>query len=136
MRILTKKIHFLFNQKIHLVPAILYQIFILHQMIALQKLWNFFFISSKKLFSFSRYSNFLFLSSRFFSPVSHCLEAWSKKNVKIHDVISCLNKNFIRHCIWYLEKETRCNIETLSIGRELNKEHFYEKIMQKMCNKS
>ena len=29
-----------------------------HQMIRLQKLWKVFFISSKKLFSFSRYSNF------------------------------------------------------------------------------
>ena len=34
-----------------------YQIFIFHQMIALQKLWKMFLISSKKLFSFSRYSN-------------------------------------------------------------------------------
>ena len=29
-----------------------------HQMIALQKLWKMLFVSSKKLFSFSRYSNF------------------------------------------------------------------------------
>ena len=34
-----------------------------HQMIPLQKLWKMFFISSKKLFSFSRYSHF-----RNFSP--------------------------------------------------------------------
>ena len=27
----------------------------------------------------------------------------------------------------YLEKEMRCDIETLSIDREFNKEHFYEK---------
>ena len=33
-----------------------YQICIFHQMIALQKLWKTFFISSEKLFSFSRYS--------------------------------------------------------------------------------
>ena len=37
----------------------LHQILIFfHQMIALQKLWKMLFISSKKLFSFSRYSNF------------------------------------------------------------------------------
>ena len=48
-----------------------YQIFISHQMIALQKLWKMFFISSKKLLSFSRYSTFcdffpfLFTLSRF-----------------------------------------------------------------------
>ena len=137
MRILTKKIHQNMQYMyLRLVPAIFYQIFILHQMIALQKLWKMFFISSKKLISFSRYSNFVFLSSPLFFPVSHCLEAWSKKNVEIHDVISCLNKNFIRHFVWYLERETRCDIETLSIDRELNKEYFYEKIMHKLCNKS
>ena len=43
---------------LNLVSAIFYRIFIFHQMIALQKLWKVFFISSKKLFSFSRYSNF------------------------------------------------------------------------------
>ena len=42
-----------------------YQIFISPQMIVLQKLWKMFFISSKKLFLFSRYSHFcisIFLS--------------------------------------------------------------------------
>ena len=38
--------------------------------------------------------------------------------------------------VWYLEKEAKCDIETSFIDRELNKEHFYEKIMQKMYNKS
>ena len=33
------------------------------------------------------------------------------------------------------EKEIRCDVETLSIDRELNKEHFYGKFMQKMCTK-
>ena len=41
-----------------LLSAMFYQIFISYQMIALQKLWKMFFTSSKKLFSFSRYSNF------------------------------------------------------------------------------
>ena len=41
-----------------LALANFYQIFIFHQMIALSKLWKMFFISSKKLFSFSSYSNF------------------------------------------------------------------------------
>ena len=41
-----------------LVSAIFYQNFIFHQMIALQKLWKMFFISSKKLFSFLRYLDF------------------------------------------------------------------------------
>ena len=78
---------------------------------------------------------FVFLSSPLFFPVSHCLRGWSKKNLKIY-VIDCLNKNLITHFVWYLEKEIRCDIETLSIDWELNKEHFYEKIMQKMCRKS
>ena len=51
-----------------LVSAIFYQIFISHQMIALQKLWKMFFISSKKLFSFLRYSNFCISTFPSFSP--------------------------------------------------------------------
>ena len=38
--------------------------------------------------------------------------------------MNCLNKNVI--------DETRCDTEALSIDRELNNEHFYGKIMQKM----
>ena len=40
-----------------LVSAIFIKFLFFHQMIALQKLWKILFISSKKLFSFSRYSN-------------------------------------------------------------------------------
>ena len=113
-----------------LVPATFYQIFVSHQMVALQNLWKMFFISSKKFFSFSRYSNlciFVF-PSFFFSSVSHCFRGWSKKNLKVYDVINCLNKILITHFVWYLEKEIRCDIETLSIDRTLNKEHFYVEI--------
>ena len=39
--------------------------------------------------------------------------------------------NLITHFVWYLEKEKRYDIETLSIDRVLNKENFYGKIMQK-----
>ena len=50
-----------------LVPNIFYQIFIFHQMIALQKLWKTFFISSKKLFLFLRYLIFcIFVFPSFF----------------------------------------------------------------------
>ena len=121
---------------LNLVSAIFYQIFIFHQMIAFTKLWKMFFISSKKFFSCLRYSNFCIFLFPFFFPVSHCFRGWSKKNLKIYDVINCLNKNLITHFVWYLEKEIRCDIETLFIDRELNKEHFYEKIMQKICTKS
>ena len=51
------------------VCAVFYQIFIFNQMIALQKLWKMFFISSKKLFSFSRYSNFCISVFPSFSPL-------------------------------------------------------------------
>ena len=50
--------------------------------------------------------------------------------------INCLNKILITHFVWYLEKEKRYDIETLSIDRVLNKEYFYGKVMQKMCNKN
>ena len=79
---------------------------------------------------------FVFSSSPLFFPVSHYLRGWSKKNLKIYDVINWLNKNSIKHFVWYLQKEIRCDIETLSIDRELSKEHFYGKIMQKMRLKS
>ena len=116
------------------VSAIFYQIFIFHQMIGLGKLWKKFFISSKKLFSFLRYLIFCIFIFPFFFPVSHCFKGWSKKNLKIY-VINCLNKNLITNFVWYLEKEIRCDIETWSIDKELNKEHFYGKTMPKMCSK-
>ena len=75
------------------------------------------FISSKKLFLFLRH---------------FVLE----KNLKVHEVIDCLNKNLITFFVWYLEKEIRCGNENFSINTELNKEHFYGKIKQKMCIKS
>ena len=50
-------------------------------------------------------------------------------NVKVYDVINCLYKNSITHFAWYLEKEERYDIETLSIYGVLDKEHFYRKIM-------
>ena len=37
------------------------------------------------------------------------------------------NKNLIAHFAWYLEKEKKYDIETLSIDRLLNWEHFYRK---------
>ena len=83
-----------------LVSTIFLKKIIFHYMIALQKLWKMFFISSKKLFSFLRYSNFFIPSSPFFVLVSHCFRAWSKINFKVYDVINCLDKNLITHCVW------------------------------------
>ena len=78
---------------------------------------------------------FVFSSSPLFVPGSHCFRRWSKKNHKIY-VINSLNRNLITHFVLYLQKEVRYDTETLSIDKELNKEHFYGKIMQKMCPKS
>ena len=88
------------------VSAIFTKIFF-HQMIALQKLWKMLFISSKKLFSFSRYSNFCISDLRLFLPVGHCFRVWSKMNLNVYDVINCLNKNSITQFVWYLEKEKK-----------------------------
>ena len=129
----------IFVYVLKLVFAIFYQIFIFHLMIALQILWTIkklFFISSKKLFLFSRYSNFCIFVLPLFLPVSHSFRGWSKRNLKVYHIINCLNKNLITLFVWYLEKEVMCDIETLSIDTVLNKEHFYGKILQKMCPKS
>ena len=112
-------------KNLKLVSTIFHQIFIFHQITALQKLWKMFFISSKNLFSFLGYLNFCIFVFPSFFPVSHCFRSWSKKNLKIYDDINCLNKNLITHFVWYLAKEIRCDIQTLSTDRELNKEHFY-----------
>ena len=106
-----------------------------HQMIAHKWLQKLFFISSKKSFSFSRYSIFYISFSPLF-PVGHWFRGWSKVNPKVCDVINFLNKNLIPHFLWYLGREPMYAIKTLAIDRVLNKEHFYEKIMQKMCTKS
>ena len=45
-------------QVLKLVSANFYQIVTFHQMIVLKKIWKMFFISSKKLFLFLKYSNF------------------------------------------------------------------------------
>ena len=91
----------------------IFQIFIFNQMIALQKLWKMFFISSKMLFLFLRYSNFCISVFPLFLPVSHCFRGWSDINLKVYDVIN--NKNLITHFVWYLGKENSYDIETLSI---------------------
>ena len=49
----------------------------------------------------------------------------------------CLNKNSTTHFVWYLEKEKRYDIETLSIDGVSNKEHFLwkthaENMLQKL----
>ena len=78
-----------------LVPAIFYQIFISDQMIALEQLWKMSFISLKSPFCSWDIQMFVFPSSPLFPPVSHCFRAWRKINLKVYDIINCLNENLI-----------------------------------------
>ena len=78
---------------------------------------------------------FVFPSFPLFLSVGHCFRRWSKINLKVYDAINSLNKN-LRDFVWYHLKEKRYDIETLSIDRVLNKEHFSWKLMQKMYTKS
>ena len=63
-----KKVHIFsmwLEKWLKLVSAIFYQIFIFSPNDSPSKLWKMFFASSKKLFSFSRYSNFCILFPSF-----------------------------------------------------------------------
>ena len=86
------------RQVLKLVSAIFYQIFISHQMVALQNLWKMLFISSKKLFFVLKIFKFLYFGLPLFLPVSHCFRGWSKINLEVYDVIKCLNKN-LKHIL-------------------------------------
>ena len=127
--------YLLVDHLLKLVSAIFYQIFIFYHMIALQKLWRMLFISSKKPFLFEIFLFLYFHLPVFFSLPTIALEVDPTK-ILVYGIINCLNKNLITHFIWYLKKEIRYDIETLSIYRVLNKEHFHEKIIQKICTKS
>ena len=41
------------------------------------------------------------MSSAFFCPVGHCFIGWPKINLKVYDVVNCLNKNFRRKKLWH-----------------------------------
>ena len=69
---------------------------------------------------------FVFPSSLLFLLVSHYFKGCSNVNLKVYDVINCLNKNLITHFVQYLEKQKRYDIETLSTDRVWHKEHFYQ----------
>ena len=90
----------LFLKKLKACVGYFHHILFFYEMIVLKKLWKMLFISSKKLF-------FVFLSFPLFLPVNHCFRGWSKINLKVHDVINCLNKYSITHFVWYLQKEKK-----------------------------
>ena len=119
-----------------LASAIFYQIFIFHQIKPIKNYEKYFLFHLKSFFRSRVIQIFVFPSSPLFLSVSHCFKGCSKINLKVYDIINCLNKNLIMYFVWYLEKDKRHDIETLSIDRVPNKEHFYGKIIQKMCTKS
>ena len=88
-----------------LVSAILYQVFISHQMTSLKKYEKWLLFCLKSSFRSRDIQFFVFLSSPLFLPVSHCFRGWWKINLKVCDIINCLNKNLITHFVWYLKKE-------------------------------
>ena len=83
------------NVLLKLVSAIFYQIVIFQP-----------FKNYEKCFSFHLKSFCIFVFPSLF-PCQH---------LKVCDVIMCLNKNLITCFVWYLEKETRRDIETLSMN--------------------
>ena len=78
---------------------------------------------------------FVFPSSHLFLSVGHYVRGCLKKNLKVYDVINCLNKNLITPFVWYFEKEGRYDIEALSIDRVLNN-IFMEKSSRKCVPKA
>ena len=61
------------------------------------------------------------------SPLGHSSVGWSKINLKIYDIIDCLNK-ILTHFVWCFE-EKKYDIETLPIYRILNKEDLYIRML-------
>ena len=106
------------------MSAIFRQIFIFHEMIALQKLWKMFLFYLKSSFRSQNIQISVFLSSLLFLSISHCFIGCSRINLQVYHVINCLSKDLITHFVWYLEKEKWYGIETLTIDRKLNKEHL------------
>ena len=86
-----------------------------------------FYFIYKALFVLEIFNFLHFCRPHLFLLVGHCFRGSSKMNLKVHDVINCLNKNSITHFVWYLEKEKRYGIGVSDT------EHFYRKIVLKKC---
>ena len=108
---------------------------IFHQMIALNNYEKCFLFHLKSSFGFRDIQIFLFLSSPLFLPVNLCLRGWLKINLKVYDIFNYLNKMLIIHFVWYLVKEKRYDIETLSIDEYQITNIFIEKSCSKWAPK-
>ena len=73
-----------------------------------------FFISPKKLFSFSRYLTFCL---DFFGRVAKRLNSKDKVNFKIYDVTASLTSSCNTHIAQHLEKERESDNEMWSVNR-------------------
>ena len=118
------------------MSTIFYQIFIFHHMIARQKLWKMFFVSTKKLFPFLRYWSICISVFPFFLSVSHCFRGCSKTNLKVYGVINRLNNNLIIHFVWYLEKENRYDMKLCPIIEHEIRNTFIKKSCRKCAPKA
>ena len=99
------------------MAATFYQVFIFHQMIALQNHEKKFF-SSKKLLSIEIFKPLYFHLPLFF-PISHCFRGWSKKRLKVNDIDNIF-------CLIYWEKNKVWWNWNSAHWIELNKEHFLQ----------
>ena len=84
------------------------------------------FLFHLKAFFALKIFRFLYFPLLSFSPVSHCSKRWSKINLRVYYVISCPNKNLKTHIVWYLDKESRSDIETWSINRVLRAKRTFK----------
>ena len=117
-----------------LVPAIFYQTFISTEWYPFKNYEKCYLFHLKSSFRSRNIQIFVFPFSPLFLPVSQCFRGWSKINL-VYDGINCLNKNLVtQFCLIFWEGK-RHDIETLSIDRLLNKEHFHGNIMQKIIIK-
>ena len=93
---------FLQRQILKLVSAIFLSIFHFSPNDSPSKTMKNVFFHLKSYFHSQDIQIFVLLSSPLFFPLSHCLRGWSKKNLKIYDIINCLNKSFIYIFIYYI----------------------------------
>ena len=97
-------------------------------MVALQKLWKMFFISSKKLFSFSRYSNFCISTFPSFSPCQPLLEhvrlVWDIYYAHAYlchydSALFCFQKLELRQFIFLINCRSNLTINIVKWGKKM-----------------
>ena len=76
--------------------------------------------------------SFVFPCSLLFFSVGHCFRGWSKINVKVYDVIICLNKNLMTNFVSYLEKEKNTTLKVC----QLIEYQIRNILMEKSCRTS